>query len=156
MTLLKTNQKNLNFIKIMQDVGINPTTQRLQICHLLLNRRQHITAEAVISFFEKNKRPISKATVYNTLHLFIEKGLIQAVQIDGNKIFYDSYTKPHHHFYNIDTNELIDIEAENLEVTRNIALPEGMTLIDTQVIIRVRNKIRQPTETLNINEAAFS
>lgn len=139
-----TYQKNLYFIKMMQEVGINPTSQRLQICRLLLSRRQHITFDGIISFFEKKQRSVSRATIYNTLHLFIEKGLIQAVHLDANQVVYDSYTKPHHHFYNVDTGELIDIEKEDLEVVQKIALPKGMDLLDTQVVIRVRNKIRKP------------
>ncbi len=141
-------QKNLYFIKIMQEAGINPTSQRLQICRLLLSRRQHITIDGIMRYFDKKQTTISRATIYNTLNLFIEKGLIQAVQFDANQIFYDSYTKPHHHFYNVDTGELIDIEKEDLEVIQKIALPKGMDLLDTQVVIRVRNRIRQPIEKM--------
>lgn len=141
-----TSEKNLHFIKMMQDAGINPTSQRLQLCRLLLGRRQHITVDGIIHYFEKKQRPVSRATIYNTLNLFIEKGLIQAVQLDANQVFYDSYTKPHHHFYNVDTGELIDIEEEDVEVVQKIALPKGMDLLDTQVVIRVRNKTQQIIE----------
>ena len=52
---------------------------------------------------------VSKATVYNTLNLFCERGLLRTVDVDPSRQYYDSSIESHHHFYNVDTGELIDI-----------------------------------------------
>lgn len=83
---------------------------------------------------------VSKATVYNTLGLFARNGLVNEVIVDPTRVFYDPNTTHHHHFYNIDTGELTDIEADQLMLTQPPALPEGTTTAGVDVIIRVRNK----------------
>ena len=59
----------------------------------------------------------SKATVYNTLNLFLRKKLIREVIVDPSKVFYDPNPDPHHHFYNVDTGELTDIDARDIRVS---------------------------------------
>jgi Fur family iron response transcriptional regulator len=79
----------------------------------------------------------SKATVYNTLNLFLEKGLVREVIVDPAKVFYDPNTLPHHHFFNVVTGELTDIDASALKVKSLPSLP-GMVTEGVDVIIRIR------------------
>ncbi len=83
---------------------------------------------------------VSKATVHNTLRLFAEKGLIREVFIDPAKVFYDSNTGPHHHFFNVDSGALTDIEPDELHIPDLPDLPQGTTAEEVDVIIRVRDR----------------
>ncbi len=119
--------------------GILPTQQRLLIAGVLLHSQQHFSADQVLRLVNAGGDHVSKATVYNTLGLFAEKGLIREVIVDPARVFYDSNTRHHHHFYNIDTGELTDIDAADLEVSRVPQLPDGTVATGVDVIIRVRN-----------------
>ena len=96
---------------LMLEHGITPTLQRVEIAQILFAKPQHLSAEDVLTMVNKTSTQVSKATVYNTLGLFAKEGLIREVIVDPTKVFYDPTTVPHHHFYNVDTGTLIDIEA---------------------------------------------
>jgi Fur family iron response transcriptional regulator len=81
---------------------------------------------------------VSKATVYNTLKLFLEKGLIREVIVDPGKVFYDPNTEPHHHFFNVVSGQLTDIDAEAISLSALPPLPEGMVTECVEVIVRIR------------------
>jgi len=83
----------------------------------------------------------SKATIYNTLRLFLEKGLVREVIVDPSKVFYDPNTVPHHHFYNLVSGELTDIPADALQVAGLPTLPVGMMAESIDVIVRIRPQV---------------
>ena len=83
---------------------------------------------------------VSKATVYNTLHLFGERGLVREVIVDPTRTFFDSTTHPHHHFYNVDTGELLDIDNREVGFRQLPAPPDGTQCESVQVLIRLRNQ----------------
>jgi len=118
---------------------ILPTRQRLMIARVLFNRVQHLCADQVMHFVNNGTDHVSKATVYNTLGLFARKGLIREVIVDPARVFYDPNTGEHHHFYNVDTGELRDIEASALELATLPELPPGTVADGVEVIIRLRN-----------------
>ncbi|MCB1756567.1 MAG: transcriptional repressor [Gammaproteobacteria bacterium] len=124
---------------LLRESGINPTPQRVNIAALLLERKQHISADEILAGVNRNSSLVSKATVYNTLNLFVEKGLIREVLIDPSRVFYDSNTCPHHHMYNVDTGQLTDIAAADLHIDKLPQLPEGVSLEGVDLIIRVKN-----------------
>lgn len=117
---------------------IAPTQQRRQIAQILFARPQHLSAEQVLERVNQNGAVASKATVYNTLGLFARKGLVREVIVDPSKVFYDSNTAAHHHFYNIDTGLLQDIDSQELSLQGLPTLPEGVELDGVDVIVRVR------------------
>ena len=125
---------------LMLEHGITPTPQRLEIAQVLFAKAQHLSAEQVLSRVNEDRVHVSKATVYNTLGLFARNGLIREVIVDPAKVFYDPTTVPHHHFYNVDTGSLTDIEADAVELRRLPALPQGTTAAGVDVIIRVRGR----------------
>ena len=125
---------------LMLEHGITPTPQRLEIAQVLFARAQHLSAEQVLSKVNEERVHVSKATVYNTLGLFARKSLIREVIVDPAKVFYDPTTEPHHHFYNMDTGSLIDIDADAVELQRLPELPQGTTAAGVDVIIRVRGR----------------
>jgi len=118
--------------------GVLPTAQRIDIALMMLGRPQHLSAEQVIGVIRAGGLRISKATVYNTLNLFCERGLLRAVDVDPTRQYYDSSTGPHHHFYNIDTGELTDIPLESVALNVETALPPGTEQAAVEVVVRVR------------------
>jgi len=78
--------------------------------------------------------------VYNTLNLFVERGLVREVIAHPNKIFYDANTAPHYHFYDAETGELTDIPIDELAITRLPQLPEGTVTEGVDIVVRVRSK----------------
>lgn len=118
--------------------NILPTQQRLQIAQVLLTCDQHLSAEQVLDLVKATGHGVSKATVYNTLGLFAAKGIVREVNVDPTRVFYDTNTTVHHHFYNVDTGELSDIEANRLPVDQLPATPQGTVVDGVEVIVRVR------------------
>lgn len=123
----------------LERAGITPTPQRLELAGRLLSRPQHFSADQVLRMLADDGSRISKATVYNTLKLFCERGLIREVAVHPNRIVYDSTTRAHHHFYNEDTGELIDIAATEVGLSRLPDLPDGTEAAAVEVVVRVRN-----------------
>lgn len=120
--------------------GILPTAQRLKVAEVLLARPQHMSADQIIEVLREDGRRVSKATVYNTLKLFSERGLVRELHVDASRKFYDSTTHPHHHFFHVDTGELEDIPAGQIEVRGLPPLPAGTERESIEVMIRLRNQ----------------
>jgi Fur family iron response transcriptional regulator len=116
----------------------------LEIAELLFGRHQHLSAEDVFNLVNGDSARVSKATVYNTLGLFAERGLIREVIADPTRIFYDPNTAPHHHLYDESTGTLTDIPAAQVQISGLPALPEGMRMEGVDVIVRVR-PAREPS-----------
>ncbi|MGQ0579651.1 MAG: Fur family transcriptional regulator [Betaproteobacteria bacterium] len=118
--------------------GVNPTHQRIEIAFALFSRHEHLSADQVMAIVNERHFETSKATVYNTLNLFLEKKLIREVIVDPNKVFYDPNTEPHYHMYDLQSGRLTDIDATHVRVTGLPALPSGMVTEGMDIIIRVR------------------
>lgn len=119
---------------------ILPTPQRVEVAEIILARPQHLSADQIIDRLRKLGSSVSKATVYNTLHLFGEKGLVRELYVDSSRTFYDSTTHPHHHFYHIETGELSDIPANQVHVMNLPPLPAGTQQDSVEVLIKIRDK----------------
>lgn len=118
--------------------GINPTHQRIEIAFALFSRHEHLSADQVMAIVNERHSETSKATVYNTLNLFLEKLLIREVIVDPNKVFYDPNTEPHYHMYDLQSGRLTDIDAADIKVTGLPELPPGVVTAGMDIIIRVR------------------
>ena len=118
--------------------GILPTPQRLEIADILFARRQHISADQIIDKLRLSGSEVSKATVYNTLNLFGERGLVRELIIDPKRRYYDSRTDLHHHFFNVDTGELQDIDDREVGFRELPLMPEGTSCESVEVLIKVR------------------
>jgi Fur family iron response transcriptional regulator len=124
---------------IFDKFGILPTPQRLEIAAIVLEKPQHLSADQIIERLRVVGSAVSKATVYNTLNLFSEHGLVKEVMVDPIRKFYDSTTHAHHHFYNVDTGELSDIPDEQVSFANLPALPAGTCRESVEVLIKVRD-----------------
>ncbi|MGA0024417.1 MAG: Fur family transcriptional regulator [Burkholderiales bacterium] len=127
-----------SLIALLREHDIAPTHQRLEIAHALFSRGRHLSADQILTFVNERHAETSKATVYNTLNLFRDRGLIREVIVDPRRVFYDPNTQPHQHLYNIETGEITDIDADALTVTGLPELPSGMVTDGVDIIVRVR------------------
>ncbi len=127
-------------VALLRAQGINPTRQRIEIARVLFTQPGHLSADRVHAAVNELRPATSKATVYNTLNLFLERGLIREVIAHPNKVFYDANTAPHYHFYDMDSGDLTDIDARTVEVTGLPLLPEGTVTEGIDIVVRVRSK----------------
>jgi Fur family iron response transcriptional regulator len=127
-----------NLADVLRRHGINPTHQRIEIAHALCSRCEHMSADRVLALVNERHPETSRATVYNTLNLFVEKKLIREVIVDPSRVFYDPNTDPHYHIYDVETGELTDIDAAAVEIRGLPPLPSGMVTEGMDIIIRVR------------------
>ena len=116
------------------------TQQRLLLADIMLARKQHLSADQVFALANREGPVVSKATVYNTLNLFAQLGLVREVIVDPQRVFYDSNAADHHHVYNEDDGSLTDVDAGSLEVTGLPALPDETEVIGIEVFVRVRGR----------------
>jgi len=134
----KQSYKRDNMAGLLRAHGINPTHQRIEIAYALFGRLEHLSADQIMDIVNERHSETSKATVYNTLNLFKQQKLIREVIVDPSKVFYDPNTTPHHHFFNLASGELTDIEGDAVQIQGLPALPDGMVTEGVDVIIRIR------------------
>jgi len=135
-----TDRTNMNYKNLLIQQGISPTKQRLEIASALLGKPQHISADQLLILLRDQGSKVSKATIYNTLNLFKISGLVRELNIDSEKAIYDSATYTHHHFYNIDTSEVIDIPNDEINFDAFPSLPLGTKKEDIEILIKIRQK----------------
>ncbi len=132
--------KNLEFTEKLRSSGLRPTKQRLKICEVLFNREKtfHFTINDLAkNISEKLKEKISLATVYNTVHAFKKKGYLKEISINSDKSYFDTNITNHHHFFDEDTNQLIDCDdnhLDNVKIKKNIT---GKKINSIEVLIKV-------------------
>jgi Fur family iron response transcriptional regulator len=131
-----------SLVETLRRHDINPTHQRIEIAHALFSQGAHLSADQIMTRVNDRHSATSKATVYNTLNLFVEKKLVREVIVDPNKVFYDPNTEPHYHLYNIDTGELADIDAADITISDLPRLPADLVTEGVDVIVRVRSRPR--------------
>jgi len=123
----------------LRAAGIALTLQRLAIAQTMLAAPAHLTAEEVHARVRGLMPEVSRATVYNTLKLFREKGLVRDIVVPDHVVF-DSTTRPHHHFYDVETGEVTDVPDGALEVVGLPRLPADVEVADIDVVVRVRRR----------------
>jgi Fur family iron response transcriptional regulator len=136
--MFQNNYTRDNLVEVLRRHGITPTHQRIVIAHAIFSRGEHLSAEQILVLVNGRASETSKATVYNTLNLFLEKNLVREVIVDPNKVFYDPNPEPHYHFYNIDSGELTDIAAYDIRIAGLPSLPQGMVTDRVDIIVRIR------------------
>jgi Fur family iron response transcriptional regulator len=132
--------KNAEFVDKLRSSGLRPTKQRLKICEVLFNREKtfHFTINDLAKrISEKLNEKISLATVYNTVHAFKDKGYLKEISINSDKSYFDTNITNHHHFFDEDTNQLIDCDINDIEkinIKKNIT---GKKINSVEVLIKV-------------------
>ncbi len=127
-------------VQLLQQYKISPTRQRIEIASYLFQRPQHLSADRILDGVNVVGHRVSRATVYNTMGLFTEKGLVREVLIDRERVFYDSNNSHHHHIYNVDTGELRDLDSVHVDVQGLPTLEPDLDVVSTEVIIKVSSR----------------
>jgi Fur family iron response transcriptional regulator len=125
-------------VQLLRRHGINPTHQRIEIGYALFDNPRHPSADEILAMVNAQHVETSKATVYNTLKLFVEKGMVRELIVDPNKVFYDPNVSAHHHFYDVASGQLTDIPAEGVHVEGLPSLPPGTATAGVDIIVRTR------------------
>ena len=132
--------KNNEFIVKLRSSGLRPTKQRIKICEVLFNREKtfHFTINDLAKNISENlDEKISLATIYNTVHAFKDKGYLKEISINSNKSYFDTNITNHHHFFDEDTNQLIDCDndyIEKINIKKNIT---GKKINSIELLIKV-------------------
>ena len=126
--------------KRLRSSGLRPTKQRLAICKALFDRKEtfHFTIEKLKKIAEKNNNTkISLATLYNTVDAFKKKGYLKEIFLKGGETFFDTNTKNHHHFYDEDMSQLVDIEDKNISIDYLPKTPNGKKIKSVEVLVKI-------------------
>jgi Fe2+ or Zn2+ uptake regulation protein len=126
-------------ISILRQCDIQPTPQRIAVVECVLNTKAHPTADEVLASARRKCPTVSRATVYNTLNLLVEKGLIGMQTIKEGAVVFDPNVEKHHHFIDEDTGVIYDIPWDQLEVKGKEKLRD-FEIFEFQVIMRGRRK----------------
>ena len=123
----------------LRAAGIAPTHQRIEIAQVLFDCHDHLSAEQLLVRVNARFAQSSKATIYNTLKLLVEHGMVRELFVERDKVVYDPNMTPHHHFYDVDSGKLTDIPAEGVEIRGLPPLPQGVLSAGVDVIVRIRS-----------------
>ena len=128
------------FVKKLRSSGLRPTKQRLEICKVLYNREKtfHFTIEELSKILKKNsKESISLATIYNTVHAFKNKNYLKEISINSNKSYFDTNVSTHHHFFNENTHELIDLKNTDVGAIKIKKKIPGKKINSVEVLVKI-------------------
>lgn len=129
-------------ITILEGADIRATGQRIVLLCLLLcgGSSHHILAEELYELAIAAQSKVSLTTVYNTLRIFTEAGLVKQVVTDSTRVYFEANTMNHHHIYNESTGQLTDIDASVLDGITLPDLPADVDLKSVELMIRVRKR----------------
>jgi Fe2+ or Zn2+ uptake regulation protein len=126
-------------ITALRERGIQPSAQRVAVADYVLNTCDHPSADKVASTVRKKFPIISRATLYNTLNVMVEKGLLQEFVLNDSKTVFDANVGRHHHFFDEHSGRIYDIPWESLKVSKLESL-KGFQIKEYQVVVRGRVK----------------
>ena len=129
----------MNVAEQLQEHGIQASAQRVAVADCVLKTDEHPSADLVWKRVKRRFPYISRATVYNTLNLFVEKGLLKTLNLSDDSVVFDPKTETHHHFIDEKTGRIHDIPWEKVQVC-NIESLRGYDIHDYQVVMRGRKK----------------
>jgi Fur family iron response transcriptional regulator len=128
----------LDIRQLLHAAGLRSTRCRLALGDLMFGAHfRHLTAEMLFEEASKANVPLSLATIYNTLNLFSQVGLLRRVSIDGRKTYFDTNVTEHQHFYLEETHELVDITGSGLVVRDALDIPDGYEISRVDIVIRI-------------------
>jgi len=126
-----------SIIAKLRKYGIQATPQRIAVAQFVLDTRSHPSADEVWNNVRHRCPTVSRATIYNTLNLFVEKGLLKAQLLKEDTVVFDPYVSAHHHFVDEETGEIYDVPWDALKVSGESALG-GFQIREYQVVMRGR------------------
>ena len=128
-----------NLIATLRERGIQPTPQRLEVARYILECDRHFSADQALAIVAERCQTISRATVYNTLNILVEKGLVTTRVLREGAVVFDSRVERHHHLVDVDTDEIHDIDWDDLKVV-GIRAIVGFEVLEYHVVLKGRKK----------------
>ena len=122
-------------VRVLKEHGIKPSAQRLAVAEYVLHTLEHPSAEKVWGRVRERLPMISRATIYNTLNLFVEQGLLQPLHLASDSVLFDANTDRHHHFIDVESGRIYDVPWNQIEV-RNLQPPPGFEVHAYQAVLR--------------------
>ena len=149
MSNVKYGASKREITEILRSREINPTAQRVEIAHLLLQELQHLSADEIFHKLNEEYEQVSQATVYNTIRLFVEKGVVRELIFSADRIYYDSNTEEHHHFIDTESGRIIDLPAASLsspDLKKLLNIPdlEELEVDVSSVSLVIKGKLKPP------------
>lgn len=127
----------MDVLETLAQAGIQPSAQRVAVGSYVLDTRDHPSADQVFARVKDTLPGLSRATVYNTLNLFVDKGLLKALVLAEGRVVFDPDLTPHHHLLDEGTGAIHDIPWDALQV-RGVDQLEGFDVREHQVVLRGR------------------
>ncbi len=123
----------------LSEHGIKPTRQRIAIATQMFKKEQHLSADVILERVNNDATTatVSKATVYNTLKLFVKEGILKEVALDPQRIIFDTNTHRHHHILNVNTGEIRDITPLSIDVSNVDGINSNENVAGIDLIIKV-------------------
>ena len=134
--------KKIDILKKLRSSKLRPTKQRVEIAKFLFEREKtfHFTVESLNKLLiKKSNSKIALSTIYNTVHAFKAAGHLSEVEVRGNKTYFDTNVSNHHHFYDSENSELIDIDANEIVIQKIPKAPNGKKIKNVEVFINLKN-----------------
>ena len=134
--------KKVDILKKLRSSGLRPTKQRVEIAKFLFERDKtfHFTVESLENHLaKKTTSKIALATIYNTVHAFKKAGHLNEVDVRGKKTYFDTNITNHHHFYDNETSELIDIDTSEIVIQKIPKAPNGKKIKNVEVFINLKD-----------------
>ena len=131
-----------NFLNKLRSSGLRPTKQRIEICKALYDRDKtfHFTIKDLAKILQrKSKEKISLATIYNTIYAFKNKKYLKEISINTNKSYFDTNIANHHHFFNENTDELIDLKNTDVGKVKIKKKIPGKKIKSIEVLVKIEN-----------------
>ena len=134
--------KKIDIFNKLRSSGLRPTKQRVEIAKFLFEREKtfHFTVESLNKLLQKKTTfKFALATIYNTVHAFKDAGHLSEVEVKEKKTYFDTNVSNHHHFYDDETAELIDIDANDIIIQKIPKAPNGKKIKNVEVFINLKN-----------------
>jgi len=130
------------FIEKLRSLGLRPTNQRIIICKLLFDRKDtfHFTIDDLKNTLKNiSSKKISLATIYNTIHAFKDKGYLKEISINSDKTYFDTNVSNHHHFFDENKRELIDLDDKDVGRIKIKKVLPGKKINSIEVLVKIAN-----------------
>jgi Fe2+ or Zn2+ uptake regulation protein len=124
---------------VLREHAIQPTIQRVMVARYVLFTDEHPSADQVFARVKGQVPVLSRATVYNTLNLLVEKGLLRELVLAEGNVVFDPNVDKHHHFIDDDSGRIHDVPWEAIKVANVEGLPD-FEVRDYQVVMRGRHR----------------
>ena len=128
------------YIEKLRESGLRPTNQRIKICEVLFNTDMtfHFTINDLVKMIKDNSdQKVSLATIYNTIHAFQKKGYLKEISINSNQTYFDTNITDHHHFFDEQQKELIDLENEDVLPIKIKKTIPGKKIKSLELLVRI-------------------